>query len=240
MTETVTRLTGARWNLINEGDRKAVSADMEAVLARARLLHLPAIAKLNELKLENEEYDAQNPHQKWDTGQLRRNIHQMIGVPFSAALTDFRLAADAYSCAVHEEQRQKLHRAGVLDEKKIERIVETGQTQQVLNRLISEDVSDVLDELEQRHDAILDLERNVRETQTAFQDLAHVVNLQQVSVDTIERHVHNAQDYVDRGATNLDKGEQDDKTNRKCMCAILSVIITVLVVVLLPTLLKIL
>ncbi|PKU60412.1 Putative syntaxin-131 [Dendrobium catenatum] len=100
------------------------------------------------------------------------------------------------------------------DEETIDRLIETGNSEQIFQKAIQEQgrgqVVDTLAEIQERHDAIKDLERKLLE-------------LQQVS---------SAVDHVQSGTTALQTAKKMQKNSRKWMCiAIIILLIIVIVIV---------
>ncbi len=123
-----------------------------------------------------------------------------------------------------------------LDDKVIDKLVEEGKSQEVLDgALMSDDLRDCIGDIEQRHADVLRLERQVREVYELFKDLAVLVDVQQDSLDVIEKHIHAAKDYAEKGADHLKQAEDYQNSARKRQCCILVIIMVVLAVVIIPT-----
>jgi len=119
----------------------------------------------------------------------------------------------------------------------IDRLVEEGRSQEVLEKaFISDDLRDCIADIEQRHEDVLRLERQVREVYELFKDLAVLVDIQQDSLDVIEKHIKSAKDYAARGEEHLKQGEIYQTQARKRQCCILLIVLVVLAVILGPTL----
>jgi len=102
--------------------------------------------------------------------------------------------------------------------------------------LISDDLEDVVRDIEERHQDILKLERQVLEVYELFRDLAQLVDLQQDSLDVIDARVQSAKNYTERAEVELTEAEDYQKKARKRQCIILGIVIAVLVIILAPTL----
>ncbi|KAK6131643.1 hypothetical protein DH2020_034657 [Rehmannia glutinosa] len=122
------------------------------------------------------------------------------------------------------------------DEETIDKLVETGDSEQIFQKAIREQgrgqVMGTLAEIQERHDAVRDLERKLLELQQIFLDMAVLVDAQGDMLDNIESHVSSAVDHVQSGNTALQKAKSLQKSSRKWMCiAILILLIIVAIIV---------
>ncbi|KAK9058742.1 hypothetical protein SSX86_023584 [Deinandra increscens subsp. villosa] len=118
----------------------------------------------------------------------------------------------------------------------IDRLIETGDSEQIFQKAIQEhgrgQVLDTLAEIQERHDAVREVERKLLELQQIFMDMAVLVDAQGEMLDNIETQVSNAVDHVQDGNKALYKAKSLQKNSRKWMCiAILILLIIVAVVV---------
>ncbi|KAM7274185.1 hypothetical protein ACFE04_028849 [Oxalis oulophora] len=169
---------------------------------------------------------------------------------------------------IHQEHREVVERRVFTvtgtraDEETIDRLIETGDSEQIFQKAIQEQgrgqVMDTLAEIQERHDAVRDLERKLLELQQVFLDMAVLVDAQGDMLDNIESHkyffisdssyqmdlkdgtgsstllflVSTAVDHVQSGNTALQKAKSLQKNSRKWMCyAIILLLIIVIVIV---------
>ncbi|KAG0473791.1 hypothetical protein HPP92_015141 [Vanilla planifolia] len=123
------------------------------------------------------------------------------------------------------------------DEATIDRLIETGNGEQIFKAAIQEQgrgqIVDTLAEIQERHDAVKDLEKKLLELQQIFFDMAVLVEAQGDILDNIESHVSSAVDHVQSGTTALQTAKKLQKNSRKWMCiaiVILLIIVAVIVV----------
>ncbi|KAK9667306.1 hypothetical protein RND81_14G247000 [Saponaria officinalis] len=91
---------------------------------------------------------------------------------------------------------------------------------------------DTLAEIQERHDAVRDVERKLLELQQIFLDMAVLIDAQGDVLDNIESQVQNAVDHVTTGNTALQRAKSLQKNSRKWMCfAIIILLIIVAVIV---------
>ncbi|KZV28401.1 syntaxin-132-like [Dorcoceras hygrometricum] len=122
------------------------------------------------------------------------------------------------------------------DEETIDRLIETGDSEQIFQRAIREhgrgQVMDTLAEIQERHDAVIELERKLLALQQIFLDMAVLVDAQGDMLDNIESQVSSAVDHVQSGNKALQRAKSLQKSSRKWMCiAILILLIMVAIVV---------
>jgi syntaxin 1B/2/3 len=143
---------------------------------------------------------------------------------------------------IHQEHREVVERRVFTvtgtraDEETIDRLIETGDSEQIFQKAIQEQgrgqIMDTLAEIQERHDAVRDLERKLLELQQVFLDMAVLVDAQGDMLDNIESHVSTAVDHVQSGNTALQKAKSLQKNSRKWMCyAIMILLIIVAVIV---------
>ncbi|KAJ4911759.1 Syntaxin-132 [Raphanus sativus] len=122
------------------------------------------------------------------------------------------------------------------DEDTIDELIETGNSEQIFQKAIQEQgrgqVMDTLAEIQERHDAVRDLEKKLLDLQQIFMDMAVLVDAQGEMLDNIESQVSNAVDHVQSGNTALQRAKSLQKSSRKWMCiAIIILLIVVAVIV---------
>ncbi|XP_024024503.1 syntaxin-132 [Morus notabilis] len=112
---------------------------------------------------------------------------------------------------IHQEYREVVERrvftvtGKEADEETIDRLVETGDGEQIFQKAIQEQgrfrIMDTLAEIQERHDAVRDVERKLLDLQQIFLDMAVLVDAQGDLLDNIETQVSSAVDHVQQGNT---------------------------------------
>lgn len=94
-------------------------------------------------------------------------------------------------------------------------------------------ILDTINEIQERHDAVKDIEKSLNELHQVFLDMAVLVVHQGEQLDDIEGNVKRANSLVRSGADRLVKARFYQKNTRKwtCFAILLLIIIVVLVVV---------
>ncbi|XP_075491725.1 syntaxin-121-like [Primulina tabacum] len=123
------------------------------------------------------------------------------------------------------------------DEKVLDRLIETGESENFLQKAIQQQgrgqMLDTIMEIQERHDAVKEIERNLRELHQVFLDMAVLVQSQGEQLDDIESQVNRANSYVRGAAKQLEVARKHQKNTRKWACfGILLLLIIILIVVL--------
>lgn len=112
-----------------------------------------------------------------------------------------------------------------------------GESETFLQKAIQEQgrgrILDTINEIQERHDAVKDIEKSLNELHQVFLDMAVLVEHQGAQLDDIEGNVKRANSLVRSGADRLVKARFYQKNTRKWTCyAILLLLIIVVLVVL--------
>ncbi|XP_052159682.1 syntaxin-132-like [Oryza glaberrima] len=123
------------------------------------------------------------------------------------------------------------------DEETIDRLIETGDSEQIFQRAIQEQgrgrVLDTLQEIQERHDAVKEIEQKLLELQQIFLDMSVLVEAQGEILDNIESQVSGAAEHIQTGTNLLQKARFLQKNTRKWTCiGIVILLIIILIVVL--------
>ncbi|KAE8692528.1 SYP121 protein [Hibiscus syriacus] len=123
------------------------------------------------------------------------------------------------------------------DDKTLDLLISTGESESFLQKAIEEQgrgrVLDTINEIQERHDAVKDLVKNLQELHQLFLDMAVLVQAQGEQLDDIESHVNRANSYVRGGTEKLQTARNYQKNTRKWTCyAIILLLLIILFVVL--------
>ncbi|CAK7342063.1 unnamed protein product [Dovyalis caffra] len=123
------------------------------------------------------------------------------------------------------------------EEKTIDMLISTGESETFLQKAIQQQgrgrVLDTINEIQERHDAVKDLENNLRELHQVFTDMAVLVQHQGEQLDDIQSNVERANSFVRGGTQQLGTARKLQKNTRKWTCyAIIILLVIILFVVL--------
>ncbi|ONM33558.1 Syntaxin-132 [Zea mays] len=96
-----------------------------------------------------------------------------------------------------------------------------------------EEVLDTLQEIQERHDTVKEIERKLLDLQQIFLDLAVLVEAQGEMLDNIETQVTGAAEHIQTGTNLLQKAKKLQKNTRKWTCiGIIILLIIILIIIL--------
>eukprot|EP00258_Populus_trichocarpa_P017916 XP_006380309.2 syntaxin-132 [Populus trichocarpa] len=171
--------------------------------------------------------------------RARMNVTNAITKRFRDLMTEFQTLRQK----IQDEYRELVERRVITvtgtrpDEKTIDHLIETGNSEQIFQKAIQEqgrgEVLNTLEEIQERHDAVKEIEKKLLELKEIFGDLAVLVDAQGEILDNIENQVTNAVDHVHNGTDALRTAKNLQKKSRKCMMiAIILVLIIAIIIVL--------
>nr|AIX10971.1 syntaxin [Albuca bracteata] len=121
------------------------------------------------------------------------------------------------------------------DEETIDKLIETGNSEQIFQRAIQQQgrgqVMDTLAEIQERHDTVRELERKLLDLQQIFVDMAVLIDAQGDMLDNIETQVSSAVDHIQSGTTALHKAKKLQKNSRKWMCIAIIILLLIVVII---------
>ncbi|KAK1400776.1 SNARE protein Syntaxin 1 [Heracleum sosnowskyi] len=124
------------------------------------------------------------------------------------------------------------------DDDTIEDLISSGEGENFLQKAIQEQgrgqIMDTISEIQERHDAVKDIEKNLIELHQIFLDMAALVEAQGQQLNDIESHVAHASSFVKRGTDNLVEAREYQKNSRKWTCYAILLAIVLIIVLLYP------
>lgn len=120
------------------------------------------------------------------------------------------------------------------DDTMIENLIASGESENLLQKAIEDQgrgqILDTISELQERHDAVKEIEKNLIELHQIFLDMAALVEAQGQQLNNIETHVAHASSFVSRGTQQLGQAREHQNNSRKWYCyAALAVIVLIFV-----------
>ncbi|GMI75273.1 syntaxin of plants 131 [Hibiscus trionum] len=216
--------------------KKRMEKDIDEVgkIARNVKARLEAINKDN---LANR----QKPGCEKGTGvdRSRTNVTNALAKKFKDLMIEFQTLRQK----IQDEYREVVERRVTTvtgtkpDEQTIDNLIETGNSEQIFQKAIQEQgrgqILNTVEEIQERHDAVVEIEKKLLDLQQIYLDMAVVVGAQGEILDNIESQVTNAVDHVQSGTDALRTAKSLQKKSRKCMMiAIILLLIIALIIVL--------
>ena len=241
-TETIKDITKKLKTTANEAIRKQIIIDKDEAITSTTQNGLQIKRTLDAIKQDNEALLASSPDVK-NTAKMdmRINLYNTYLRKFDHVITDSNAAIVAFKSVLEQiEKRQIKVVLPDMSDEKVQEIIDSGKSAEVVQQaLVSDNLQETVRMIEERHDEILKLERQVREIFELFNDLATLVDLQQESLDVISVNISNARRKVEDAEVVLVEARryQVKARNRKICCCLL-VLCIIAVVVVLPTVLS--
>jgi len=222
--------------ITNEKERKDLMNQMEKIMGETNANGAKIKKQLEVINAENEKY--KKDHKDSARMQMRTNLYQTHVRRFHQCMNEFNSVSQEFKQSLQDRTRRQLKIVDKnISDDDVEKILESGKANDVIKQAyISEELEDVVRDIEDRHQDILKLERQVQEVFELFRDLAALVDLQQDSLDVIEARVASAKDYTEKAEVELKQAEVYQASARKKQCCIIMIIVAILVVILAPTL----
>ncbi|MBA0830196.1 hypothetical protein Goarm_014740, partial [Gossypium armourianum] len=118
------------------------------------------------------------------------------------------------------------------DDKTLDLLISTGESETFLQKAIQEQgrgrILDTINEIQERHDAVKDLERHLKELHQVFLDMAVLVEAQGEQLDDIESQVNRANSFVRGGTERLQRGRTYQKNTRKWICYAIILLLSII------------
>ncbi|TYJ31789.1 hypothetical protein E1A91_A06G223900v1 [Gossypium mustelinum] len=221
--------------------RSRMDSDVEQVLKRVKVIKgkLEALEKSN---AASRNVPGCGPGSSSD--RTRTSVVSGLGKKLKVMMDEFQsLRARMQSEYKETVERRYFTITGEKpDEDTIENLISSGESESFLQRAIQEQgrgrIMDTISEIQERHDAVKEIEKNLIELHQIFLDMAALVEAQGQQLNDIESNVAHGSSFVRRGTEQLEEAREHQKASRKWTCiAIIAAIILILVILLplLPT-----
>jgi len=120
--------------------------------------------------------------------------------------------------------------------------VGTGESETFLQKAIQQQgrasVMETIQEIQERHDTVKEIERNLNELHQVFLDMAVLVQSQGEQLDDIESHVARANSYVRGGVQQLQVARKHQKNTRKWTFFAIILLLIIILIIVLPIVLR--
>ncbi|PON68750.1 t-SNARE [Parasponia andersonii] len=219
--------------------KKRMEKDIDEVLKIARGVKAK-IESLNKDNLTNR----QKPGCEKGTGvdRARTNMTNALTKKFRDIMTEFQTLRQR----IQDEYREVVERRVITvtgtrpDEETIDHLIETGNSEQIFQKAIQESgrgqVLNTLEEIQERHDAVKEIEKKLLDLHQIYMDMAVLVDAQGQIIDNIEIQVTNAADHVQRGNTALSNAKKLQKNSRKWTCIAIIILLLIIAITVLGVL----
>jgi len=222
--------------IANEKSRKEIMDNLDSIMSATTRTGREIKNSLDAIKKSNQDFKKDNKDSA--KAQMRINLYQTHIRRFHQVMNDYNGASQEFKQNLQERTRRQLKIVdSTISDDEIEKIVSSGQANGVIKKvLISENIQDVVRDIEERHLDILKLETQVLEVYELFKDLATLVDIQQESLDVIENRITNAKAYTEKAEVELKSAENYQKKARNKQCCLLLLFLAILIAVIAPIL----
>ncbi|KAL1327060.1 hypothetical protein HN51_037167 [Arachis hypogaea] len=222
--------------------RARMDQDVSQVLKRVKMIKgkLEALERSN---AENRKLPGCGPGSSAD--RTRSSVVSGLGKKLKDLMDDFQgLRARMQSEYKETVERRYFTITGEkADEDTIENLISSGESESFLQKAIQEQgrgqIMDTISEIQERHDAVKEIEKNLLELHQVFLDMAALVESQGQQLNNIESHVAHASSFVRRGTEQLQEARDIQKDSRKWYCYAVLLVIVLIIVLLFPILINI-
>ncbi|CAL0326703.1 unnamed protein product [Lupinus luteus] len=216
--------------------RSSMDADVSLALKKAKIIKsgLEALDKSNEVSRSLPGLGIGSSSDRTRTSVvsgLRKNLKDMM--------ERFNSLREQISSEYRETVQRRYYTVtgDKADDKTIDLLISTGESETFLQKAIQEQgratIIDTIQEIEERHGAVKEIERNLKELHQVFLDMSVLVQTQGEHLDDIESHMARADSYIRGGVQQLQVAKKHQKNTRKWTCfAIILLLIIILVIVL--------
>lgn len=217
--------------------RSKMDSDVSQVLKRVKIIKgkLEALEKSN---AANRRVPGCGPGSSTD--RTRTSVVSGLGKKLKDLMDDFQ----ALRANMNAEYKETVARRYYTvtgekpNEELIENLISSGESESFLQKAIQEQgrgqILDTISEIQERHDAVKEIEKNLIELHQIFLDMAALVEAQGQQLNDIESHVAHASSFVRRGTEQLQEAREYQKSSRKCTCIAILLGICLVIIVLFP------
>ncbi|RZC78513.1 hypothetical protein C5167_002714 [Papaver somniferum] len=128
------------------------------------------------------------------------------------------------------------------DEETVDKLISTGESETFMQKVIQEQgrgrVIDTIAEIQERHGAVLEMERSLGELHQVFLDMAVMVEYQGQQLNDIAGNVNRANSYVRKGTETLQQAKILQKNTRKWTVLAIFILLIIILIIVLPIVLR--
>ncbi|KAF5190725.1 Syntaxin-like protein [Thalictrum thalictroides] len=219
--------------------RARMDTDVEQVLKRVKIIKgkLEALDKSN---VAHRKLPGCGPGSSAD--RTRTSVVGGLGKKLKDMMDDFQ----GFRARMQAEYKETVERryftitGQQADEQTIENLIASGESENFVQKAIQEQgrgqIMDTISEIQERHDAIKEIEKNLIELHQVFLDMAALVEAQGQQLNNIESHVAHASSFVRRGTEQLQVAKEHQKSSRKWTCIAILLGAVLIIVLAIPLL----
>ncbi|KAL5998402.1 hypothetical protein ACLOJK_009342 [Asimina triloba] len=219
--------------------RSRMDADVEQVLKKVKVIK-GKLEGLDRSNVAHRKLPGCGPGSSAD--RTRTSVVGGLGKKLKDLMDDFQSLRAKISSEYKEtvERRYYTITGEKADEETIESLISSGESENFLQKAIQEQgrgqILDTISEIQERHDAVKEIEKNLLDLHQVFLDMAALVEAQGQQLNDIESNVAHASSFVRRGADELQVAKEYQKSSRKWTCIAFLLGTLIIIILLLPVL----
>jgi len=217
--------------------RAKMDSDVEQVLKRVRVIK-GKIEALDKANIANRKLPGCGPGSSAD--RTRTSVVSGLGKKLKSMMDDFQ----SLRSRMNEEYKETVARryftitGEKANDELIENLISNGEGEDFMQKAIQDQgrgqIMDTISEIQERHDSVKEIEKNLIELHQVFLDMAALVEAQGQQLNDIESHVSHASSFVHRGTEQLVEARELQKNSRKCTMIAIFLVILLVIVLLYP------
>ncbi|KAI7755806.1 hypothetical protein M8C21_021047 [Ambrosia artemisiifolia] len=217
--------------------RAKMDSDVEKVLKRVKVIKGKLVA-LDKSNVENRKIPGCGLGSSTD--RTRTSVVSGLGKKLKIMMDDFQ----TLRTRMNEEYKENVGRryftitGEKANDELIENLISGGEAENFVQKAIQDQgrgqIMDTISEIQERHDAVKDIEKNLIELHQIFLDMAALVEAQGQQLNDIENHVAHASSFVHRGTEQLVEARELQKSSRKWACMGVALVLVLIIVALYP------
>ncbi|KAF7240795.1 Syntaxin-2 [Varanus komodoensis] len=166
--------------------------------------------------------------------RIRKSQHSVLARKFVEVMSTYNGTQTVFRERTKDQIRRQLEITGkTTTDEELEEMLESGNLSIFTSDIILDTkiTREALDEIESRHKDIIKLESSIQELHEMFMDMAMLVEVQGEMVNSIEKNVMNAADYVEHAKEETKKAvKYQSKARRKLLFIIICVSILIIII----------
>ncbi|KNA24420.1 hypothetical protein SOVF_016020 isoform A [Spinacia oleracea] len=219
--------------------RARMDIDVEQVLKRVKIIK-GKLEALDRSNVAHRNLPGCGPGSSAD--RTRTSVVSGLGKKLKDMMDNFQTLRSKMSAEYKEtvERRYFTITGEKAEEETIEKLIESGESESFLQKAIQQQgrgqIMDTVKEIQERHDAIKEIEKNLLELHQVFLDMAALVEAQGQQLNDIASNVNRASSFVSHGANELVVAKDHQKNSRKWTCIAIILGVILVIVILFPIL----
>ncbi|XP_044296802.1 syntaxin-2 isoform X3 [Varanus komodoensis] len=165
--------------------------------------------------------------------RIRKSQHSVLARKFVEVMSTYNGTQTVFRERTKDQIRRQLEITGkTTTDEELEEMLESGNLSIFTSDIILDTkiTREALDEIESRHKDIIKLESSIQELHEMFMDMAMLVEVQGEMVNSIEKNVMNAADYVEHAKEETKKAVKYQSKARRKKWIILMIVFVLLAV----------